>query len=85
MEPFHTADVDLAAFLRCRGIRYTEIVENPTNVELADFVFEPSEELFACVREWHDESSLRSVDAREFGRVRRMFFKTAQRHVRKRG
>lgn len=81
-EPFHTADVDLAAFLRCRGLRYTEIIQNPSNQQLADFVFDESDELFGHLHDWGAEGSTRDVDAREFGRVRRIFFKNAQRFLR---
>jgi hypothetical protein len=81
-DPFATSDVDIAAYLRCKGMRYNNLATNPSNPDIADFVFDASDALWQHLHDWTSATASCAVDAREFGKVRRMFFKTAQRFIR---
>lgn len=81
MKPFHTTEVDLAAFLRCRGVKYLRLERNRSNPKLVDFVFDDSDELWANLREWASENGPRAVDARQFGKVRKMMYRNVQRYL----
>lgn len=73
---FHTADVDQAAYLRCKNVRYLRIERCPSNPNLADFVFDETPELYAALREWGDDAA--TVNAREFAKRRRKLFTLAR-------
>lgn len=78
---FHTADVGFVAFLRCRGIRYKRLELNPTDLTIADFVFDESDTLFAAMYEWGDPESECWVDAREYGRLKVRLMRTARQYA----
>lgn len=73
--PFVTSDVDLAAALRCNNLHYHEI---RPGARFAEFTFPASERVLSLAHAWASgEPCL--VDAREFGRTRRVLMKQATR------
>jgi hypothetical protein len=76
MREFHTSNIDLAAYIRCQGIRYIRIETSADNSNIADFVFEECPELFEALVSWHNEDELQ-----DFARKRRKLYVLARRCV----
>lgn len=74
-EEFYTSDIDIAAYLRCKGIRYLRI-QPSDRPNIADFVFAETPELFQGLVDWHQET-----DLHDFARKRRKLFVMARRVV----
>lgn len=78
MALFSTTDVDLVAFLECRGI-YPRSLEEPDSPPwLATFQFEPSSTLDRLLAAWNDPEGDRSVDALHFAKRRVRVYRRAR-------
>lgn len=79
MDTFKTSDVDLAAYLVCRGERLLR-VEPPANPPpwICDFVFNDTANVFECMREWGADCEGRFVDALSFSKERIRLYRRAR-------
>lgn len=80
-DPFRTTDLDLAAFLICRGIPLQSTLK-PERVSgvrpLVEFVFGPCEGFWDALRAWGESGDGRLVDARDFAKVRFRLYRDAR-------
>lgn len=79
LDIFKTCDVDLSAYLVCRGLKLQRI-EAPANPPpwLCEFCFEDNSVLYELLREWGSDEEGRYVDALSFSRERIRLYRRAR-------
>lgn len=78
MSEFRTSDVDLAAYLVCKGYPLRTIHPPTERPWHADFAFDDRPEILISLREWGDSSCACHVDARRFALQRRDLYRLAR-------
>ncbi len=77
---FYTTDLDMVAFLVCRGLEYLGFRCEKGN-GVVDVVFSNDEKLWKHIREWAGDEEERLVDAKDFTKRRHFIYKNIKAYL----